>query len=290
LHITTPKFHKVYIELTNICGLECSFCPTKETLNPHNISIEQFEQILEQIKSYTKVVAFHIFGDPLTLKNLKSYLDMAYKYRLQVEITTSGFFLPNHPLELFLHPSIRQINFSLNSFAKNDTKLTLDHYLQPMFELCDRKLENKVHSFINFRLWNLDKNKSEKDFNQVVLEKLFHKFQVTPINIDHTKSLRLENQILLHFDHYFEWPSLNNTHFSHGFCHGLSSQMGILSDGRVVPCCLDGFGIIDLGNIFKTSLHKILQSQKAQNIVQGFRNGKAHEELCQKCSFKERFV
>lgn len=283
------NFHKVYIELTNICGLECSFCPTKDILTPRTLSLTQFETILTQVKPYTKLIALHIFGDPLTLKNLAKYLDLAKDHQISVEITTTGFFLHHHPLELFLHPALRQLNFSFNSFDKNEHSLSLDQYLGPILKLCDLKLEKKVHNFINFRLWNLDENGSDQEFNRQVLQKLSHYFQRDLQNVNTSKPTRLENQILLHFDNYFEWPSLHSDHFSHGFCHGLTGQLGILSDGRVIPCCLDGFGIINLGNIFHTPLLDILISAKAQNIIQGFQNNIATEELCQKCSYKIRF-
>jgi len=60
------KFHRVYIELTNICGLKCSFCPPK-TLPTHTMTLEFFESIVVQLKPYTKELAFHIVGDPLAL-------------------------------------------------------------------------------------------------------------------------------------------------------------------------------------------------------------------------------
>jgi radical SAM protein with 4Fe4S-binding SPASM domain len=94
---------------------------------------------------------------------------------------------------------------------------------------------------------------------------------------------------LLHFDRYFEWPSLNGTMLSEGYCHGLSKQIAILADGRVVPCCLDGEGIIDLGNLHATNLGKILTSKRSQSILKGFEQGICVEELCKKCSYKERF-
>ncbi|MDD2698000.1 MAG: radical SAM/SPASM domain-containing protein [Arcobacteraceae bacterium] len=282
------KFNKIYIELTNICGLQCTFCPSKNN-KPSTIPLKSFDTILKQVKQYTNIITFHIFGDPLTLSNLKEYLDIAQKNNLKVEITTTGYFLKNFPLELFLHPTIRQINFSLNSYNKNEMKVTLLEYLEPMFNLCKLKLEQKIHSFINFRLWNLDEDKSEDNFNQMVIHFLETHFNINLGNIDYQKSIRLENQILLDFDTYFEWPSLNSDHISDGFCYGLSSHIGILSNGTVVPCCLDGYGVINLGNIYENSLTSILQSKKSQNIIENFKNHIACEELCQKCTFKTRF-
>ena len=41
-------------------------------------------------------------------------------------------------------------------------------------------------------------------------------------------------------------------------------------DGTVVPCCLDGEGIINLGNIHKTNFSEIVESKRANNIFNGF--------------------
>ncbi len=282
------KFHKVYIELTNICGLECSFCPTKAS-PPQTMNLEFFEDILKQLQPYTKNIALHVFGDPLVIKNLEEYLNLALKYHFQVDITTTGYYLNKFNLNLFLHKAIKQINFSLNSYNKNEMNITLKEYLQPMFELCTLKLKNKRHNFINFRLWNLDNSHSENDFNTQVFSLLSEHFNVNLEDISFDKSIRLENQILINFDNYFQWPNLENKQETDGYCHGLSSQIGILSSGIVVPCCLDSFGIINLGNMKTTNLKDILHSKKAIDIVEGFKNNIAVEELCKKCTFKERF-
>ncbi|HIP13624.1 MAG TPA: radical SAM/SPASM domain-containing protein [Arcobacter sp.] len=282
------KFNKVYIELTNICGLSCDFCPTK-TLQNQTISIEDFEDILKQVSLYTNIITFHVFGDPLVLKNLSSYLDIASKYKLKVELVTTGYYLNNFPIETFLHDAIKQINFSINSYNKNDMKMTLQNYLKPMIELSYLKLKQKKQFFINFRLWNLDKNSTENEFNNKVYKILSQSFDIDLSGIDESKSIRLENKVLIDFDEYFEWPNLNSTHNSNATCYGLKSHFAILASGKVVPCCLDSFGCIDLGNIFDTSLDTILNQKRTQDIIEGFKNNIAVEELCQKCTFKDRF-
>jgi radical SAM protein with 4Fe4S-binding SPASM domain len=282
------NFHKVYIELTNICGLACDFCPTKD-IKSQVMSLELFESILQQLQTYTKDLAFHVFGDPLTLSNLEKYLDLALKYKFRIHITTTGYYLDKFDLNIFLHKAIKQINFSLNSYNKNEMNISLEQYLDPMFKLCDLKLQKRVHNFINFRLWNIDETNSENNFNSEVFKILSDKFNIDLSDISFDRPQRIENQILIDFDKYFKWPSLNDDINSDGFCHGLSSQLAILSSGVVVPCCLDSFGIINLGNLNKQSLTDILNSKKALDIVEGFKNKIAVEELCKKCTFKSRF-
>ena len=74
------------------------------------------------------------------------------------------------------------------------------------------------------------------------------------------------------------------------FCYGLGDHFGILSDGRVIPCCLDREGEITLGNILEgDNLAEILASDRAEKIRQGFLARCAVEDLCHRCGYARRF-
>jgi len=286
------KFYRVYVEITNVCGLRCSFCPTKE-LPSRQMDLDFFESIVLQLKPYTKEIACHVVGDPLTLSNLSEYLDIMQVHSMKAILTTSGYFLKKHSYETLFHPAVKQINISLNSYNKNDTALTFEQYMDPVLNLCQAKLEQEKELFINLRVWNLDEMMSERDFNEILFGKLSTAFNrvldLKTVYRDKPKSIRLDNKILMHFDNYFEWPSLNNKVYGDGTCQGLQSHIAILASGKVVPCCLDCDGIIELGDLEKNNLDDILSNSRTQNMLKGFREGKAVEELCRKCSYKERF-
>ena len=286
------KFYRIYIELTNVCGLRCSFCPTKALPN-RVMDLVFFESIIKQACSYTNEIACHVVGDPLTQSNLHTYLDIIHKYGLKALLTTSGYFLKKHSHETLFHPCVKQINISLNSFNKNDTSLTFEQYITPILALCDAKLTRKEELFINLRVWNLDEQMSERAFNDTLFNKLSDNFNIElsldNIYSEHPKSIRLASKILVHFDNYFEWPSLKNQNYGNGTCQGLQSHIAILASGEVVPCCLDCDGIMVLGDLHHSTLKEILTSKRAETIVDGFKEGKAAEELCQKCSYKRRF-
>ncbi len=286
------KFYRIYIELTNVCGLSCSFCPTKN-LPTKEMDLDFFESIVKQAKTYTKEIACHVVGDPLTLSNLGAYLDIIHKHGLKAMLTTSGYFLKKHTYDTLFHPCVKQINISLNSFNKNDTSLTFEQYMNPVLALCEAKLEREEETFINLRVWNLDAMMSERMFNETLFEKLSSSFDtkldLNTIYEEKPKSLRLASKVLVHFDNYFEWPSLNNKNYGHGTCQGLQSHVAILASGKVVPCCLDCDGIIELGDLHENTLDEILTAKRAVDMLEGFKEGKAVEELCQKCSYKDRF-
>jgi len=286
------KFYRIYIEITNVCGLSCSFCPTKE-LPVKQMDLHFFDAIIKQAKPYTKEIACHVLGDPLTQSNLHEYLDIIHKYGMKAMLTTSGYFLKKHAYDTLFHPAVKQINISMNSFNKNDTSLTFDQYITPVLDLCKAKLERQEELFINLRVWNLDEMMSERGFNNTLFAKLSNEFEVkldlNTIYKEKPKSIRLDSKILVHFDTYFEWPSLKNQNYGDGTCQGLSSHIAILASGKVVPCCLDCDGVIELGDLHAETLDSILNNKRTVAIINGFNEGKALEELCQKCSYKERF-
>nr|WP_269090736.1 SPASM domain-containing protein [Aliarcobacter butzleri] len=69
----------------------------------------------------------------------------------------------------------------------------------------------------------------------------------------------------------------------------MDSHFGVLSNGDVVPCCLDKDAIINLGNIEDNSLKNILTSKRVKDIQNGFKKNILVEELCQKCEYRTRF-
>jgi len=233
-----------------------------------------FESVIQQAKAYQQEIACHVVGDPLTQSSLHAYLDIIHKYVLKAMLTTSGYFLKKHTYDTLFHPSVKQINISLNSFNKNDTSLTFEQYITPVIDLCHEKLKREEELFINLRVWNLDEMMSEKEFNSTLFDKLSLSFDaelnIDDIYRDRPKSIRLASKVLVHFDNYFEWPSLQNQNYGHGTCQGLQSHIAILASGKVVPCCLDCDGVIELGDLHESSLEDILGTRRTVNKLEGF--------------------
>jgi len=257
------------------------------------MSLEFFETVVKQSKAFTNEIACHVVGDPLTLSNLHDYLDIIHKYKMKALLTTSGYFMKKHSYETLFHPAVKQINISLNAFNKNDTSIRFEQYMRPILELCHEKVRQEKEIFINLRMWNLDEIMSEKAFNLELFELLSRSFDVAldleSLNPKEKKSIRLDAKVLLHFDNYFEWPSLQNRNYGHGTCQGLSSHIGVLATGEVVPCCLDNDAVMKLGNLKEHRLEEIVYGKRATAMINGFKVGECSEEMCQKCSYKGRF-
>ena len=72
-------FKKIYIEITNICNLNCKFCPDTNR-SKELMSLENFEKIISQIYKHTKLVALHVKGEPLLHNELENILKILEKY------------------------------------------------------------------------------------------------------------------------------------------------------------------------------------------------------------------
>ena len=73
------KFKKIYIEITNICNKNCSFC-SKTNRKKREMSIDEFETVLKRINNYTDYIYLHIKGEPLTHSNFEEIVKLCKKY------------------------------------------------------------------------------------------------------------------------------------------------------------------------------------------------------------------
>lgn len=293
----SKAFYKIHIELSDFCGLACSFCtPAKNRREPMPLPL--FQHTLRECAPHTDIVALHLLGDPLTIPNLSEYLDLILKYNLKAEITTSGFYLGETERKILLHQAIHQINFSLTSYFDNKKRLSLEHYWSQITAFIEARRKNikaknqesnatqKMRkepdscSFVNLRIWNL-----EQDSRQTEMLLLLENYFETRIN-QQKKRQRLESHVILDIDSLFSWR--DSTPHVNGFCMALKSHAGILSDGTIVPCCLDTKGDLALGNI-KDGLATALASPRAKRIKAGFEQGICIEPFCQYCGYIKRF-
>jgi radical SAM protein with 4Fe4S-binding SPASM domain len=290
------KFRKIYIEITNVCNLACSFCPPTRR-KPEYMKIETFNKILNEIKPFTSLIYFHVKGEPLLHPEIGSFLDLSFDKGFKVNLTTNGTLINEAKNRLLGKPAVRQINFSLHSLEGNSGLLQSESYLNNIFAFI-KEATSGTDIIISLRLWNLErdniKNK-EKQRNAPILAMIKKEFNL-PYRIEERVvpdgGVKIAERVYLNQDQQFRWPQLKeimDEDDRKGFCHGLRNQVAILVDGTVVPCCLDGEGVINLGNINETPFFEIIESERAERIYQGFSRRQIVEKLCRKCDYRKRF-
>jgi radical SAM protein with 4Fe4S-binding SPASM domain len=288
-----PRFKKVYIEITNVCNLQCDFCPkTKRT--PKFLTIPEFEHVIEEVSPYTNHIYLHIMGEPLLHENLKEFIEIAGKKNIKVNLTTNGTLLSPEKEFLLDLSALRQINISLHSFEANEQNLTVHDYVRSVMGFI-KKATKQSGVLCSVRLWNMDFGdlKGANSLNREIIQLIESELEIKESleeKLCKEHSCKVSHNVYLNMAQKFEWPDIERDMLQNEvFCYGLRDQLGILVDGTVVPCCLDSEGTINLGNLYKQDLDTILTSERAKMVYDGFSRRVAVEDLCKRCGYATRF-
>ncbi len=273
------RFRKVYLEISNVCNLRCSFCPgtkrKKGRLTKENMAV-----LLPKLRPYTDFLYFHLMGEPLCHPDLADFLEMAGKLGFKVILTTNGTLVKEKQEMLLDAKALHKVNLSVHAFEANDFSQPLEDYVQ---SLCD--FGKKTDKLVVYRLWNAG---GKEALNEKILEIVRKNFPQPWAGV--RQGFRLAEKTYLEYGDKFDWPDMGLEETQAPvFCYGLRDQIGVLWDGTVVPCCLDHEGDIPLGNLFRQDFSEILESPRAKAIYEGFSRGQAVEKLCRRCGYTRRF-
>ena len=251
------------------------------------MSEEEFELLCQRISGFTKYIYFHVMGEPLLHPRLSSLLSIARRYGYLVCITTNGTLLPSRSdVLLSNHDVIHRVSISLHSSEGNGE--FDEDYVRGAIKF--GKELSALDRNVVYRLWNLDTDKTQgqNSKNSRVEEMLKAEYPDEWLN--RYSGYRIGYRAFLEYDGVFVWPSESESAPEDtGKCHALRSQIAILADGTVVPCCLDSEGRIPLGNIFKDALSDILSRPLAAEMKKGFTEGRVVHPFCKTCSYRRRF-
>ena len=254
----------VYIEITNVCNLNCSFCPCGKDSsdNPQGkrdfMSSELFERCIAESATVAENVYFHVLGEPTLHPGFGLFLKKLETTPLKLNLTTNGTTIARTGKLILASPAVRQVNFSTHAYAElpPDAAKSL---LQDVLDFCKMANATRPDLYINLRLWNVGDDASDT-WNRTMISKVNEAFGNASsgaeprqqISLEHFcsrhKSFPVVGRIYLHQDSRFEWPELDESRArsTAGSCRALDTHVAILHDGRVVAFCLDHSGQITL--------------------------------------------
>ncbi|MBR6653257.1 MAG: radical SAM protein, partial [Oscillospiraceae bacterium] len=85
-------YSRVYVEITNICNMNCSFCHG-HSRKAGRMSPDEFSRVLDKLAGQTKYIYYHLMGEPLTHPQLSDFIRLATGKGFRSVITTNGTLL-----------------------------------------------------------------------------------------------------------------------------------------------------------------------------------------------------
>lgn len=267
---------RCYLEITNICNLDCIFCP-KTVRAKRSLTPQEFDCLTDRLRGEVKFLYFHLMGEPLLHRHLPQFIVTAREKGLIPVLTTNGTLLDKAQDVIGALP--HKVQISLHSHEGNG-KENFAEYINGVMRFAKESASRGT--IIVLRLWN----QGGYDTANARLVELLEQHMPRPW-IERHDGWRMADNIYLEYDRMFEWPDSEGEEClcEEAFCYALRNQIGVLVDGTVVPCCLDHNGDIPLGNLFEQPLAEILASPRATAMYDGFTRHEAVEPLCRRCGY-----
>jgi len=274
--------NKAFLEITNACNLACDFCHgTKRPI--HYLTIEEFTRAASEARRFADYLYFHLMGEPLLHPKLGEFFRIADSLGFRTIITTNGTLLDQRRDVLLAAPSLHKVSISLHSYEANHAGQTVGEYLDSCFRFCRDAADYGIIAVM--RLWNIG---GKDSLNDMIISRMhgFFDQSADAVWVKTYSGFRIRSKVFLEWGEKFDWPDENAEEVGGGHtCRGLHDQIGILSDGTVVPCCLDADGSVNLGNIFSESIEDILSSKRAEELKKSLENRNIRERLCRRCGY-----
>ena len=96
------RFAKIYLEITNLCNLSCSFCHGTAR-PPKTVTPEEFRVLAEKLVPYTDYLYLHVLGEPLLHPELPELLRISDELGFRTCLTTNGTLLRERQELLLSH-------------------------------------------------------------------------------------------------------------------------------------------------------------------------------------------
>lgn len=270
-------YSRAYVEITNICNKDCSFCPG-HVREPQRMTEAEFDAITDKLRGVTEYLYYHLMGEPTTHPLLPKFIGIAAEKGYKSVVTTNGTLLGKVG-DALIASGIYKVNISMHSFEGDDVE-EYRKYIDTCLDFADRASSKGI--LVILRLWNegYDGGKNS-DILRIMKERFADGEWKSAAN-----GARIRHRLHLEYGERFAWPDMGAEDTGEDvFCRGLFDHFSILCDGTVVPCCLDRNGDIALGNIFNGDINEMLLSSRATAIREGFKKRTVSEELCRRCGY-----
>ena len=263
----------ITIEPYNVCNMRCVMCPySKMKRKKELMSVELFNRIVSEAKELGfTTVTMQMYSEPLLDPHLIKRIKFVKSLGMKAGFFTNAMLLDGNMVDKLLDSGLDFIKFSVDAGSKEDyDKIRIGGDWE--------RVKNNIISFykkrqargaINPRItvFMIKQKSNEKN---IASHRTFWSEWADDVNISAVDNRAEDNPRELHGIAY---PCFEPNHPT------------VLSNGKLVMCCLDYEGEMVLGDMKRQSLKQIMESEKYRRVMDlhiSFRGDRI--KMCKKCT------
>lgn len=277
--VANPVKQHFRIEITNICDLRCTMCPqsTAEAGVKRGLMDRRlYEKIVDEVSAFpeNRKSAFylHICGEPLLHKECVPFIAYAAKTGLRTILVTNATHLTAEKSRELVEAGLSKIELSFEGFSKELYEL---YRVRASFE----KVSANIETFLEVNAAMGNKVQTELvvvDLPDVSAE----------IKAGFVDSMRAKFDIV-NLSGYFDWlGKVDEVHYERRKyigCQALVTDLNVLYDGTVVPCCMDVYGDMPVGDFRTMSYAEVLRATQRSALFGRLLRADLAGLPCEKC-------
>lgn len=122
---------EVFLEISNICDLQCAMCPTFSALNPNRfkilknndrglLSFEKTAAPMESILEHALIVHAFGYGEPTIHPQFKEFITYLSQFEVMVDFFTHGMHLTQEMCEFLVEQNVVRITISFSGATQEE--------------------------------------------------------------------------------------------------------------------------------------------------------------------------
>ena len=287
-----PTF--VSVEPANFCQLRCPECPVsqRDVKSKNLLSLDDFKQILEQVKGSVHTMQFYFQGEPLLNKDLPEMIHLAHEAGLYTIVSTNALAITPLLAKRLMLAGLSRIIVSIDGLSEESYGAyrvggSLHKAMEGLVTLRQAKDATGSNTHIELQMLRLRTNENEwstisQRYRKMGADSLTLKtaqlydykqgHPLMPSNEKYSRYVKGKDGIY-HLKHKVGGRS----------CRRLWTGCVITVNGDVLPCCYDKAGQYSFGNIFTTSLADIYHGEKANRFRETVLRKRSTLQICSNC-------
>lgn len=282
------------LEVTTACNLRCPLCTTHDVeRSPKQLTLDHVRNVVRNAGRRLKVVSFHLLGEPLLHPQLFEFVAYCARSGVRTTFSTNGMLL-DRKIEEILDSGLTQISIAIDGsnsedYAKYRIGGRFDTVVRNTRMLIEaRRRRGANHPRIQVQMVMFSYNE-DKENEAIAFLSGLGADQISLKRPSYSNPERQEsNRFLDQVDHrnperrYARaTESPERLYRNRRMCPQLERAV-VLSDGRMVACCMDSTGATTFGNLNEAEFDDIWRGREHRCVLERF----ARRELpiCQNCT------